>query len=214
MRMKAYMEVRGGSNWEARAFGIVSALALSSSIAHCFRARVRDVRDGIGVWLPAGIASSCRRSSLQSYSYSFRFLTSSCPLSSTSAGRITSSTPPDLSNPRARSEEELLSLDSQCHPHSQSPSSSSRHLRRTVVLNLAGLYGGTRQPRNFCVKVCGSKDALRGKGSVHFVHGEDVARAVLLLHRSEEKGWGRRWIVTGECAGRDANTLPNFRLRS
>ncbi|KAN0062036.1 hypothetical protein ACQY0O_006031 [Thecaphora frezii] len=101
-------------------------------------------------------------------------------------GSSTSTSPFDATNPRAASEQRLIELDQ----------GGSEGVRRTCVLNLAGLYGGTRQPRNFAVKVGGTKEKLALKGSVHFVHGRDVALAIHGVHRSNDKGWGRRWIVS------------------
>ncbi|RKO91058.1 hypothetical protein BDK51DRAFT_27101 [Blyttiomyces helicus] len=63
-----------------------------------------------------------------------------------------------------------------------------------AVLNLAGLWGGTRQPRNWVSRVAATKEALRGAGSVHLVHGEDVARAVWAL--AEDFTPGERWLLT------------------
>ena len=61
-----------------------------------------------------------------------------------------------------------------------------------AVLNLAGLWGGSRQPRNWVGRVAGSKEALSKKGSLHMIHGQDVARAVLAL--SENFTPGQRWV--------------------
>ncbi|EST09049.1 Alpha/beta hydrolase fold-1 [Kalmanozyma brasiliensis GHG001] len=95
-------------------------------------------------------------------------------------GRSTSSSPYDTENARAAAEQRLLDVTS----------------GNAAVLNLAGLYGGQRQPRNFASRVGASKELLSLKGSVHFVHGQDVARAILLLHKSHSAGWGRRWIIS------------------
>ncbi|KAI8818336.1 uncharacterized protein EV422DRAFT_180647 [Fimicolochytrium jonesii] len=62
------------------------------------------------------------------------------------------------------------------------------------VLNLAGLYGGTRDPRNWVPRVAPDLPALRGKGSLHVIHGEDVAQAVLAVSRDFTPG--ERWLVT------------------
>ncbi|PWZ01176.1 alpha/beta-hydrolase [Testicularia cyperi] len=101
------------------------------------------------------------------------------------SGHHTSSSPFDRNNARAICEQRLLDL-------TRSPTSRSR----SAVLNLAGLYGDQRQPVNFAARVGAQKDMLAVKGSVHFVHGRDVARAVLLLHQSKSSGWGQRWIVS------------------
>ncbi|KAF3760894.1 hypothetical protein M406DRAFT_47328 [Cryphonectria parasitica EP155] len=70
------------------------------------------------------------------------------------------------------------------------------------VLNLAGLWGGDRDVRHWFDRVATSKDAARGKKSLHMIHGVDVARVVLaVMRRSEKGGWdkvgkGQRWMVT------------------
>lgn len=69
------------------------------------------------------------------------------------------------SNPRAAAEDELLSL---------SPNA--------VVLNLAGLWGGSRDIVNWIPRVTPTKEATRVKGSLHLVHGRDVARAIVAVH--------------------------------
>ncbi|KAI2613464.1 uncharacterized protein GGS25DRAFT_300 [Hypoxylon fragiforme] len=63
-----------------------------------------------------------------------------------------------------------------------------------AILNLAGLYGGVRQPRDWVDRVVKSKSDLKKKGALHVVHGDDVARAILALHRNFTPG--KRWIVT------------------
>ncbi|KAK0384876.1 hypothetical protein NLU13_7354 [Sarocladium strictum] len=62
-----------------------------------------------------------------------------------------------------------------------------------TVLNLAGLYGGSRQPRNWLDRVVKTKEDLKNKGALHVIHGEDVARAVLAVHRSHASG--KRYIL-------------------
>lgn len=89
-------------------------------------------------------------------------------------------TPPDVTNERCQAEEELLALNT--------------HDRPTAVLNLAGLYGQERKPSNFLKRL---EDKLEQKGSVHFVHGVDVARALIFLH--EQFTPGERWVLTGRC---------------
>lgn len=84
----------------------------------------------------------------------------------------------DSSNARAIAEDELLSFGG-------------------CVLNLAGLWGGERDPRNWVERVAKDKEGVKGKKSVHLVHGEDVARGVLAV---VEKHWktseGQRWMLT------------------
>jgi hypothetical protein len=61
------------------------------------------------------------------------------------------------------------------------------------VLNLAGLWGGERQPRNFVKRVAQTKEQLKGKASLHMVHGQDVARAIIGLfeHYTPSERWVR-----------------------
>ncbi|KAI1370945.1 hypothetical protein F4677DRAFT_325763 [Hypoxylon crocopeplum] len=82
----------------------------------------------------------------------------------------------ERSDPRAIAEDELMACS------------------QGSVLNLAGLYGGSRQPRDWVDRVVKSKAGLKGKGALHVVHGEDVARAIVALHRNFTPG--KRWIVT------------------
>ncbi|KAG2018462.1 hypothetical protein CC2G_007890 [Coprinopsis cinerea AmutBmut pab1-1] len=86
---------------------------------------------------------------------------------------------------RAREEEELLKLPSD--------------YGGSTVLNLAGLWGGGRSPRRYLLRVAPTKEALRHKGSVHFIHGVDVARSILAVHSTFGKAKGQRWIVTDGC---------------
>ncbi|KAJ7067377.1 hypothetical protein C8F01DRAFT_1051853 [Mycena amicta] len=83
---------------------------------------------------------------------------------------------------RSNAEVELLTL---------SPTVAS-----TTVLNLAGLWGGQRVPRNWVGRVAPTKEALQMKGSVHFLHGQDLARAILAVHNDFEKAAGQRWLLT------------------
>lgn len=72
------------------------------------------------------------------------------------------------------------------------------------MLNLAGLYGHTRRPINFLRRVAPSIDELEGKGSLHLIHGEDLARAIIVLSDIasgsskliSQPVWGDRWIVS------------------
>ena len=79
----------------------------------------------------------------------------------------------DKSNVRAVAEDELMSLGG-------------------AVLNLAGLWGGKRQPRDWVSRVAANKEQLKGKGSLHLVHGEDVAKAIMALHKNFTPG--ERWV--------------------
>ncbi|KAI0760974.1 hypothetical protein BD413DRAFT_607315 [Trametes elegans] len=87
----------------------------------------------------------------------------------------------DEKSERAAAESELLSL---------APETP------TTVLNLAGLWGGQRQFKNWVPRVATSKDILKRKGSVHMLHGLDVSRAVLAVHEHFDRAYGQRWLVT------------------
>jgi len=78
-------------------------------------------------------------------------------------------------NPRKIAEDELLSLGG-------------------TVLNLAGLWGGKRDPRNWVGRVAPDKEELAGKGSLHLIHGWDVARAIIAVHEAFTPG--ERWLIT------------------
>jgi len=80
----------------------------------------------------------------------------------------------DKTNTRAIAEDELLKLGG-------------------CVLNLSGLYGGTRVPRTWLPRLGKSKDDIQKRGAVHFIHGEDVARAINATHRNFTPG--KRWII-------------------
>lgn len=78
------------------------------------------------------------------------------------------------------------------------------------VLNLAGLWGGERDVRHWVDRVATTKEAVRGKTSLHMVHGVDVARVIAGVVQAgatgaagggEDGGWdsvgkGQRWMVT------------------
>ncbi|EXJ95995.1 hypothetical protein A1O1_01121 [Capronia coronata CBS 617.96] len=80
-----------------------------------------------------------------------------------------SSSPIDDTNARAVAEEELITLNG-------------------CILNLAGLYGGERNPRNWVSRVARSKEQLGQKGALHLIHGRDVARAVVGVVRKDQDG--------------------------
>lgn len=64
-----------------------------------------------------------------------------------------------------------------------------------VVLNLSGLWGGERQPKNWIAdKIAPTKDALAIKKSVHLIHGLDVARLTYAV--TQDMTPGQRWLVT------------------
>lgn len=88
---------------------------------------------------------------------------------------ITDSSPYDKSDARAIAEDSLISDFGGC------------------VLNLSGLYGGTRVPRTWLPRLAKCKEDVRKRGSVHFIHGEDVARAIIATHRTFTPG--KRWVL-------------------
>lgn len=87
----------------------------------------------------------------------------------------THDSPYDTTNPRAIAEDELLRLNG-------------------CVLNLSGLYGGERDPRNWVARVATTKGEVEKKKALHVVHGEDVARAIVAVHENFEGG--KRWLVS------------------
>ena len=86
----------------------------------------------------------------------------------------TEDSPYDKSNTRAIAEDELIGLGG-------------------CALDLSGLYGGKRVPRTWLPRLGKSKDDVRKRGAVHFIHGEDVARAIIATHRKFTPG--KRWIL-------------------
>lgn len=90
---------------------------------------------------------------------------------------VTRSSAYNKTSPRAVAEDELLRLGG-------------------CVLNLSGLWGGPRQPRNWVERVAKTKEDVRGKKSLHMIHGEDVARAVVAVVARWEKARGQRWMLT------------------
>jgi len=85
--------------------------------------------------------------------------------------------PYNTSNSRAIAEDELISLGG-------------------CVLNLSGLWGGERDPRNWVSRVAKSKDEVKAKASVHLVHGVDVARAILAVMSKWDSAKKQRWMLT------------------
>jgi hypothetical protein len=90
---------------------------------------------------------------------------------------VTRHSPWDPNNARARAEEELLLLGG-------------------CVLNLSGLWGGSRNPHTWVARVAPTKEKLAAKGSLHVVHGEDVAVAVVAVHQHWQEARGQRWVLT------------------
>ena len=62
-------------------------------------------------------------------------------------------------------------------------------------LNLAGLWGGARNPRNWVSRVANSKEQLGDKTSLHMIHGQDVARAIVAL-LGDAFTPRERWMLT------------------
>ena len=87
--------------------------------------------------------------------------------------------PVDLSQARVAEEKRLLEL-------------AGVH---ATVLNLGGLWGGERSIRNVVGRVAPTKDALRGKGSIHMIHGDDVAGAIVAVAQQHLKATGQRWLL-------------------
>ncbi|MCJ1472087.1 hypothetical protein MMC13_000734 [Lambiella insularis] len=81
----------------------------------------------------------------------------------------------DKENDRAIAEDELLSLGG-------------------CVLNLSGLWGGVRQASHLVKRVAKTKAQLKEKKTLHMVHGQDVARGIVAVHRKFTSG--ERWMLT------------------
>lgn len=62
------------------------------------------------------------------------------------------------------------------------------------VLNLAGLWGGLRDPKGWLDRVAHTKEALANKQSLHLIHGLDVAKLVLRVTKDFTPS--ERWIVS------------------
>ena len=94
---------------------------------------------------------------------------------------VTRHSPYNKENTRAFAEDELIELGG-------------------CSLNLAGLWGGPRDPKNWAGRVAKSKDDVQGKKSLHMIHGQDVARAILAII-GDKQTWdkhakGQRWMLT------------------
>ena len=97
----------------------------------------------------------------------------------TNEGWSNHKSPHDKSNARAMAEDELLELG------------------HSTVLNLAGLYDDEiRRPQNWVARVAPSKKDVKGKQSLHLIHGKDVARGVIGCHKHWDAVEGQRWILT------------------
>jgi len=73
------------------------------------------------------------------------------------------------------------------------------------------LQGGSRNPANWFSRIAPTPEALEGKGSLHLLHGIDLARAIVAVHLVPTlpsssssstahgptgAGTGQRWIVS------------------
>lgn len=81
----------------------------------------------------------------------------------------------DTSDARAQAEDELIKMGG-------------------CVLDLCGLWGGERNIKHWIDRVADTKEKLAAKGCVHMVHGVDVARAIIGVHRKPEAAKGERWV--------------------
>lgn len=95
---------------------------------------------------------------------------------------LTRHSPYDETNPRAIAEDEL-------------------RRQGGCVLELAGLWGGERNPRAWLHRVAKTKDDVEGKKSLHLIHGLDVARAIAAVAQADGELWekagkGQRWMLT------------------
>ncbi|PSK43069.1 hypothetical protein B9Z65_7023 [Elsinoe australis] len=96
-------------------------------------------------------------------------------------------TPYDRENDRAIAEEGYMS-------------------RGALVLNLSGLWDGEkRDPKHWVERVATTKEAVKGKGALHMVHGVDVGRAIFAVVQAWEEDrdkdeckrcLGQRWMLT------------------
>jgi hypothetical protein len=64
------------------------------------------------------------------------------------------------------------------------------------VLNLAGLWGGPRDPSDWVGRVAKTKEDVKGKKSLHLVHGLDVSRAIISVIKDWKTAKGQRWMLT------------------
>jgi hypothetical protein len=100
-------------------------------------------------------------------------------------------------------------------PRSVQETELFKHASATV-LHLAGLWGGKRNPVHWVERIAPNKSALAAKagfaflhhnllisypsvslqGSLHLIHGEDVARSILAAHQNFDKLAGQRWCLT------------------
>ncbi|PMD29675.1 hypothetical protein L207DRAFT_444955 [Hyaloscypha variabilis F] len=64
------------------------------------------------------------------------------------------------------------------------------------VLNLSGLWGGERKVKHWVDRVAATKEMLSGKMSLHMIHGEDVARGIIAVHKKFDAAKGQRFMLT------------------
>ena len=62
------------------------------------------------------------------------------------------------------------------------------------VLNLSGLWGGQRMVKHWVDRVAASKEMLSGKKSLHMIHGEDVSRGIIAVHKKFKHAEGQRFV--------------------
>jgi hypothetical protein len=93
------------------------------------------------------------------------------------AGWVDRHSPYDTNNERAIAEDEIMQHGG-------------------CVLNLAGLWGGGRSPPRFVRRAASTKALLKGKSSLHLIHGRDVARAIYAVH--QEWPGPSRWMLTDQ----------------
>ena len=62
------------------------------------------------------------------------------------------------------------------------------------MLNLSGLWGGSRDPRHWIDRVASTKEQLKAKKSLHMIHGVDVARAILAVYHQIKQASGQRYV--------------------
>ncbi|KAF2156614.1 hypothetical protein K461DRAFT_249025 [Myriangium duriaei CBS 260.36] len=91
---------------------------------------------------------------------------------------VTRHSPYDTTNDRARAEEAYLEAGA-------------------AVLNLSGLWDGVlRIPRRWVERVAKDKEGVKGKGSLHMIHGVDVARSIVAADDEGKRCKGQRWMLT------------------
>ena len=93
------------------------------------------------------------------------------------AGWLDRHSPYDTKNERAIAEDEMMQSGG-------------------CIMNLAGLWGGARSAQRFVRRAASTKSKLKCKGSLHLIHGRDVARAIYAVHK--EWPGPSRWILTDQ----------------